>query len=384
MKYRKFGKIDFDVSSFGFGCMRLPTLDNKPMSPNIDEAESIRMIHYAIEKGVNYFDTAYPYHGGQSELLLGKALQGGLREKVKIATKSPVWMINSKGMFTSILEEQMKKLQTDYIDFYLLHSLDKGRWQDIILKHKVLEEAENAIKNGMIKHFGFSFHDDEKTFFEIIDGYDKWEFCQIQYNYMDINRQAGKAGFKYAASKGIGIVIMEPLLGGRLSNPPENIKKIFSDFDAKMTPTEWAFKWLWSHKAVSTILSGVSSMEQLKENISSVDLLSEQYLTNEELEIIETARKFFKERIKIECTKCNYCLPCPNGVNIPRNFELYNDAFMFGNPIPPRITYQRFLPEIEKASNCIECGECEGSCPQKLKITKLLEEVDNELTKSIF
>ena len=384
MNYRSIGKIDFRVSSFGFGCMRFPTSDNKPMSPNIDESESITMIEYAIENGINYFDTAYTYHGGNSEIVLGKALKNGLRNKVKIATKSPVWLINSSSDFDKLLHEQLEKLNTDYLDFYLLHALGHDRWNNIILKHNVLEAAEKAKKGGLINHFGFSFHDESAAFKEVVDGYDKWEFCQVQYNYMDTENQAGTKGVDYAASKKMGIVVMEPLLGGRLANPPDSIKSIFGKSEKQYSPAEWALRWLFSNKNISTVLSGVSSLEQLKNNIRIANASNNISLNTQELEIIEEAKNAYKERIKISCTKCNYCQPCPNGVNIPRVFELYNDAFIYDNAAPPRMTYQRFMPELEKASNCIQCGECDDKCPQKIIISNHMKEVDSMLSKNIF
>jgi len=381
MKYRKLGKTEKSISTIGLGCMRLPTKDNLQMSQNIDEIETTKMIEYAIDNGINYFDTAYPYHGGKSEVVIGKILNNFKRNEFYLATKSPVWFINSEGDFTRLLEEQLTKLKFDYIDFYLLHSLDSNRWNNIVKKYNVLSELEDAKQKGLVKHIGFSFHDSFDVFKSIIDEYDKWEFCQVQYNYMDIENQAGKKGVDYAFAKDLGVIIMEPLRGGRLANPPENVKAIINSYKPLRTPQEWAMRWLWSQKEISTVLTGSSNLEQLKQNIDFVNNAIDFEFSNEDLEFIEKVKKAYLDRIKIDCTKCNYCLPCPNGVNIPRNFELYNDVFIYENPIPPRMTYQRFMPDIEKASNCIQCEECESKCPQKLEISKLLLSVDEELSK---
>jgi len=381
MKYRKLGKTEKSISTIGLGCMRLPTKDNLQMSQNIDEIETTKMIEYAIDNGINYFDTAYLYHGGKSEVVIGKILNNFKRNEFYLATKSPVWFINSEGDFTRLLEEQLTKLKFDYIDFYLLHSLDSNRWNNIVKKYNVLSELEDAKQKGLVKHIGFSFHDSFDVFKSIIDEYDKWEFCQVQYNYMDIENQAGKKGVDYAFAKDLGVIIMEPLRGGRLANPPENVKAIINSYKPLRIPQEWAMRWLWSQKEISTVLTGSSNLEQLKQNIDFVNNAIDFEFSNEDLELIKKVKKAYLDRIKIDCTKCNYCLPCPNGVNIPRNFELYNDVFIYENPIPPRMTYQRFMPDIEKASNCIQCEECESKCPQKLEISKLLLSVDEELSK---
>ena len=230
MQYRNFGKLDWKSSALGFGCMRFPTTDGERLSPNIIEDEAVRMIHHAIDNGVNYLDTAYPYHGGQSEIVVGKALQGGYRERVRLATKLPVWMVESPSDFDKFLDEQLQKLQTDHIDFYLLHALSKRRWHDIVLKHKLLDKAAEALADGRIRHLGFSFHDDYAGFEEVVNGSELWDFCQIQYNYMDTENQAGTRGLNLAASKGLAVVIMEPLLGGRLVDPPKDIREAMERF----------------------------------------------------------------------------------------------------------------------------------------------------------
>jgi hypothetical protein len=370
MQYRQFGKLNIAISALGFGLMRLPAIDND--NSKIDEAEAIRMIRYAIDNGVNYIDTAWPYHGGNSEIVAGKALKDGYREKTFLATKLPTWLINEKEDMDKYLNEQLKKLQTDYIDFYLLHALDKSKWENM-KKVDALSWAEKKKQEGKIRHIGFSFHDEYPVFQEIVDYYDKWDFCQIQYNYMDIDVQAGEKGLKYAASKGLGVVIMEPIRGGRLANPPKAVQDIWDTAKVKRTPAEWALQWLWNQPEVSVVLSGMSTFEQLKENIESAKRSGINTLTKEELEIVNKVRNKYKELSPIACTGCNYCMPCPNGVNIPRNFGLYNEAHMYNTYEANRRDYENLGDA--KASSCIECGTCESVCPQHLTIIDYLKEV---------
>ncbi|EMT39811.1 putative oxidoreductases of the aldo/keto reductase family [Thermoanaerobacter thermohydrosulfuricus WC1] len=372
MQYRQFGKLNIAVSALGFGLMRLPVIDND--NSKIDEAEAIKMIRYAIDNGVNYIDTAWPYHGGNSEIVAGKALKDGYREKTFLATKLPTWLINEKEDMDKYLNEQLKKLQTDHIDFYLLHALDKNKWENM-KKVDALSWAEKKKQEGKIRYIGFSFHDEYPVFQEIVDYYDKWDFCQIQYNYMDIDVQAGEKGLKYAASKGLGVVIMEPIRGGRLANPPKAVQDIWDTAKVKRTPAEWALQWLWNQPEVSVVLSGMSTFEQLKENIESAKRSGINTLTKEELEIVSKVRNKYKELSPIACTGCNYCMPCPNGVNIPRNFELYNEAHMYNTYEANRRDYENLGDA--KASSCIECGTCESVCPQHLTIIDYLKEVAN-------
>ncbi len=370
MQYRPFGKLDFQVSALGFGTMRLP-LKGTDYS-DIDEAQSIEMIRYAIDRGVNYLDTAYGYHGGKSEIVVSKALKGGYREKVKVATKLPTWAVNTASDMDRYLNEQLKKLDLDHIDFYLFHDLNKERWAKLE-RLEALSWAEKMIQQGNIGQIGFSFHDDQETFKKIIDSY-PWTFCQIQYNYLDIYHQAGQAGLQYAAQKGIAVVIMEPLRGGRLAHPPEEVQKIFDEAPVKRSPVAWALLWLWNQKEVSVVLSGMSNLDQVKENIEIASSSGVGLLSPEELKVIERAREAFESLPSINCNMCNYCLPCPNGVNIPRNFELYNKAFQEGAFEDARRKYLA-LPEEERASSCLRCGDCESLCPQELPIPELLEKV---------
>jgi hypothetical protein len=375
MQYRNFGKLDWKASALGFGCMRFPTADGNRLSPNIDEAEAIRMLHHAIDSGVNYLDTAYPYHGGQSEIVVGKALKGGYREKVKLATKLPVWLVESPADFDRLLNEQLAKLQTEAIDFYLLHALSGPRWRDIVLKHGLLERAEAALADGRIRHLGFSFHDEYEAFEEIVNGTELWSFCQIQYNYMDTESQAGVRGLKLAAEKGLAVVVMEPLMGGRLADPPKDVLEAMQHFPTRRSPVEWALEWLWDQSEVSVILSGMSTMEQVEENLRFADSARIGSFTAAEQELVVGLREKYSARTVIPCSRCNYCMPCPNGVYIPANFEFYNYAHLFDDVAGARFKYQVFLTEAQRSGACIACGQCEELCPQGIAISEQMEKV---------
>ena len=375
MQYRKFGKLDWKASALGFGAMRLPTLDGKPNSPNIDEAEAVRMVRHAIDHGVNYVDTAYPYHDGRSELVVGKALQEGYREKVRLATKLPVWLVNGPADFDRLLNEQLKKLQTDHIDFYLLHALNKGRWQDVVLKHDLLAQAAAALADGRIRHLGFSFHDDYEGFVEVVNGSDLWSFCQIQYNYMDAENQAGTRGLQLAAGKGLAVIVMEPLMGGRLADPPKDVRETMENFPVRRSPVEWALQWLWDQPEISVVLSGMSAMTQVEENLGFADRSGVGSFGSADQALIADVKEKYSVRIAIPCSKCNYCMPCPNGLNIPANFEFYNYAHLYDNVADARFRYGLFLTEAQRASACIACGLCEEMCPQGIAISEWMPKV---------
>jgi predicted aldo/keto reductase-like oxidoreductase len=366
MQYRTFGKLDWKGSALGFGCMRLPTVGGD--RSNIDEPEATRMVHYAIDHGVNYIDTAYPYHGGSSERFLGRALQGGYRQKVRLATKLPSWLVETQADFDRYLNEQLQKLQTDHVDFYLLHGLRASRWENLS-KLDILERAEVAIGDGRIGHVGFSFHDKFEVFQEIIDAYDHWTFCQIQYNYMNEEEQAGTKGLEYAASKGLAVVVMEPLLGGKLVAPPQAIQDLWDSTAVRRTPAEWALQWLWSKPKVSVVLSGMSTMEQVRQNVASADGSGVGVLTQTELELVGKVRDKYDELCPIPCTRCRYCMPCPNGVDIPRNFAVLNNGVMYNAIEDARRGYTR-IPEEARASVCIQCQQCEELCPQSILISE--------------
>lgn len=370
MKYRSFGKLNWRPSALGFGAMRLPIIDGD--SAKIDEAKAIKMIRYALDQGVNYIDTAYPYHKGKSEIVVGKALKDGYRKKVKLATKLPVWLLEKGQDFDKFLDEQLRKLKVDQIDFYLFHSLNKQHWEKIC-KLNVFSWAEKAINDGRIGCLGFSFHDSLEVFKKIVDGYDQWTFCQIQYNFLDIDFQAGRRGLKYAASKGLAVVVMEPLQGGKLAKPPQAICKMWQTAKTKRTPVDWALQWVWNQPEVSLLLSGMSTFKQVKENVLSAHRSALNLLKPEELSLVNQIREKYKKLIPIPCTQCKYCLPCPEGIDIPRIFDIYNSAKLFDGLKKAKSHYQSL---DKKASRCIQCGQCEELCPQKIEIRKWLKKAE--------
>jgi len=381
MQYRRLEKLGIECSVFGVGCMRLPLIanpDGSTSSENIDEAEAIKMIRYAIDNGVNYIDTAYGYHGGNSEYLVGKALKDGYREKVKLATKLPVWYAKTYEDFDRLLNEQLTKLQVEYLDFYLLHALNKSSWERV-RDLGVLEWLDKAKASGRIRYAAFSFHDEHEVFIDIIDSYD-WDMCQIQLNFLDTEYQAGVAGLKYAGSKGIPVVIMEPLRGGKLAAASDDILDLWNQAEEKRSPVEWAFRWLYNFPEVAVILSGVSTMEQLQDNLRIFEVAPANCMTQEELELVEKVKALYESKTKVTCTACEYCLPCPNGVSIPEVFRIYNDASIFGLNDGHIKHYQKLIDESKDASMCIECGNCESVCPQHIDIIDKLKEAHEALT----
>ena len=379
MLYREMGKTGELVSVLGFGCMRLPIIDGK--NSIINEKKAVEMIEYAVEHGINYFDTAYPYHGsmeggGASEPFLKKALHNH-RNGIKIATKSPTWLINEYSDFEKYLDIQLERLGTDHIDFYLLHTLNRRLWA-AAKKADYAKFLDNAIKSGKIKHAGFSFHDNALLFKEIVDSYD-WEFCQIQHNYIDENYQAGKEGLDYAAKKGLGIVIMEPLRGGSLAkNLPDEVLNVLKKANPERSAADWALSWLWNNGDISIVLSGMTTMEQLEENIKIAENGLPDSMTEEEVNAINIAKKMYRDKLKVNCTACGYCMPCPVGVDIPGSFEKYNDYYLFDSESVRNSSIWRYnyhQSGEKKASNCIECGRCEEHCPQNIPIRKMLKEV---------
>ncbi|MFO7918830.1 MAG: aldo/keto reductase [Anaerolineae bacterium] len=368
MQYRPFGELGYKVSALGFGCMRFPTTEEG----HIDEEEATRMLHYAIDHGVNYLDTGYPYHDGESEPFLGRALQGGYRERVKLATKLLVRVAEKPSDFDRLLDEQLERLQTDYVDVYLLHGLRKGRW-DRACDMGILDWLEKPVLDGRVKAIGFSFHGSFPLFKEIIDAYDGWQVCQIQYNYMNEHYQAGTRGLRYAASKGLAMVIMEPLLGGRLANPPEHIQRLWDTAEQQRSPAEWGLQWVWDQPEVSVVLSGMSAMEHVRENVASANRSGVCTLTGDELNLIHRVRDAYRSLSPAPCTGCGYCMPCPQGVNIPRTFDRFNAGMLSGDMEAARKRYLRLFSDQDEsilASSCIQCGQCEEKCPQGIPISE--------------
>ena len=377
MIYRDFGNTGLKVSALGFGCMRFPLLgkDNRV----IDEAHATRMVHHAIEKGVNYFDTAYPYHAenfskaGESEPFLGRALKNGYREKIYLASKLPCWLVESREDMERILNEQLARLETDFIDFYLLHALNRISWKKM-LSFGVLDFLNDALRDEKIRHAGFSFHDELDLFKEIVDAYD-WSFCQIMYNYFDEDFQAGAEGLKYASEKGLGVLAMEPLRGGTLVHGlPEEAGRILEEAVPGRSKVDWALRWLWKQPEVAVVLSGMSHMDQLSENLELTVRAASASWNSHDAETLRKVRQVILKLQKVNCTACGYCLPCPHGVNIPRNFSLCNDHHMLNDPAA-RARYYSLLGEKERASACIACGECLEKCPQQIAIPDELQEV---------
>jgi predicted aldo/keto reductase-like oxidoreductase len=375
MRFRVFGRLGWQASALGFGCMRLPTIGDD--RSNVDEPEAIRMLHYAIDHGVNYLDTGYPYHDGNSERVLGHALQGGYRDKVKLATKLPSWLVESEGDLDKYLAEQLERLQQEHIDLYLFHGLRKERW-DALQKANVLRRAERAVADGRVGHLGFSFHDSYDVFQEIVDGYDRWAMCQIQYNYMNEEVQAGTKGLQYAAAKGLAVVVMEPLLGGKLVNPPPSVQELWDTATTRRSPADWALHWLWNKPEVSVALSGMSTMQQVHQNIVAAEMSRVGSLTEEELALVSRVRDQYNELCPIPCTQCRYCMPCPNGVDIPHNLGALNNAAMYDAFSDARRGYQR-MPEEARANACIQCRQCEDLCPQSIEISAWMSVVHEVL-----
>jgi len=374
MLYRKLSNTGIDLSILGFGCMRLPVIDFKPQ--NIDYAKATKLLHYAIDHGVNYIDTAYFYHAavfgqrGESEPFVGEALSGEWRKKVHLATKMPLFHLRQKDQMEAFLKEQLERLKTDYLDFYLLHGLNGEMW-DRMRDMGVREYLDQKKAEGKIRFPAFSFHGKAEDFIRICDEYE-WKFAQIQYNYMDIDFQAGYKGLKYAADKGIGVVVMEPLKGGKLARKlPEEMMSVFNSSVIKRTPAEWALRYVWNEAGVSSLLSGMNSFEQVEENIRIANKGIANSLDQDELLIFDALRKAMNKRVKADCTACRYCMPCESGVDIPDVLNALNNASVWNDSNPWLTGYSRI---DGKADKCTECKSCEEVCPQELPISSLMKE----------
>lgn len=389
MKYRKFGSTGFKVSALGLGCMRLPT--KKLISLQVNMPKSIQLIKSAVDKGINYLDTAWPYHLGASEKIVGIALQGSYREKVHLVTKSPLFLVNKAEDFDKFLNKQLKKLQTDYIDTYLFHAMNRSGLEKL-KKYHLMDKMIEAKKEGKIRYIGFSFHDTLPVFKEVVDFY-PWDVVQIQYNYMDTAIQATTEGLKYAAGKGMAVVIMEPLKGGRLANPPAEAWEVMERSKIKRSPVDWALQYLWNLPEVSVVLSGMGNLQMLNENCASADRSGVDSLHEEDLNIIDDLIKIYRKKILVPCTSCKYCLPCPSGVNIPQNFALLNNLALERSNVRKWLNkrdYRKMANSPKElnqtksngnASLCVNCGICLEKCPQKINIPDELKNVHLILKK---
>ena len=369
MVYRNVGNTGVRLSPLGFGMMRLPK----------DEDVAIKMVREAINEGINYIDTAYGYLDGKSEGITGRALADGYRDKVYLATKMPVWLVKKEQDFDTILKEQLKRLQTDQIDFYLLHALDQKKWE-IVKEFNLIEKMKEAREAGKIGYIGFSFHDTIDLFKEIVDSFDGWDFCQIQLNYMDTEYQAGIEGLKYASDKGLGVIIMEPLRGGFLAEVPGNVKEEFASCKeaSDRSVIEWALDFLWDMPEVGTVLSGMSTPEQAMQNVEYAKRSNVGMLSESEHKTIKKVQDLFRKYNTVPCTGCSYCMPCPQGVAIPQSFAAYNEAFRDKNYEKAKRQYDTWTVCFgRQADACVGCCECESKCPQGIKISEMLKKVDN-------
>ena len=371
MKTRKFEKLGIETSLLGFGCMRFPVNEEG----KIDRVRAEKMIDEAIANGVNYIDTAYPYHEGESELFVGEVLKKYPRDSFYLATKMPTFgQMQYAEDAPKLFNEQLNKLQVDYFDFYLVHCITKKVWEEKVVPFGVVEYLLEMKKQGKIKYLGFSFHDDYEVFETVLNAYD-WDFCQIQYNYMDTDIQAGDKGYELATSKNIPIIVMEPIKGGSLANLPEDITNIFKEYNGA-SASSWALRWVATHENVKVILSGMSTEEHVKDNLNTFNLERVE-LNEEELQVVDNVKKAILARTKNGCTGCRYCMPCPFGVNIPRNFSIWNNSSMYGQLENGKKRYAA-LNEAQ-ASSCKDCGKCETLCPQHIKIREDLKKVVQDL-----
>jgi len=371
------------LSILGFGCMRLPKKGN-----SIDEEESEKMIVSAIDRGVNYFDTAYLYSNGKSEIVLGKILAKGYRDKVKIATKMPPFLAKKTSDFDKIFSTQLERLQTDHIDYYLIHMLmDIDTWNRL-KSIGILEWIAEKKKSGKIINLGFSFHGTKNEFIQLIDAYD-WDFTQIQYNFIDENNQAGKSGLQYAAAKGIPVIVMEPLRGGKIVfGLPKEIDELWENLTPNRNVVDWALRWVWNHPEVNVVLSGMSTQEQVDDNIRIASDAEANSLSPTELAVFDKAREIIREKTKVNCTACGYCMPCPHGVDIPACFAAYNDKYLNHKGFISKFSYIQNTGAMTRhpayASMCKSCKLCESHCPQSIKISERMKDVAADMEGPLF
>lgn len=367
MEKRKLGKSQNATSLLGFGCMRLPLKNDG----TIDQEEAFNLFDLAYQGGVNYYDTAYPYHHGQSEEVLGNWLQTIDRNSVLVATKSPVWLLTTPEDFDLYLTKQLTKLQTSYIDYYLLHALDQERFEKLI-ELDVFSKLEDAKRKGLIRHVGFSFHDSYNVFERILRHH-PWDFCQIQLNYMDTDYQAGLAGLRLAESMGICVTVMEPIRGGSLAKVSDEIRQLFDSMDPLASPASFALRFVGSQRNVQTVLSGMSDRRQVEENLTT--FTDFQPMNEHEIAKMLHVADLMRQKIKVPCTSCKYCMPCPYGIDIPGNFSRYNDAFVYDDVAKSKQRYVEWMDASERASACVSCQTCVSKCPQHILIPDRLVEV---------
>ncbi|MBQ6421906.1 MAG: aldo/keto reductase [Clostridia bacterium] len=378
MQYRTMGKLGVRTSAFGLGCMRFN--GEAKGDGTIDEEKAVALIRQAIDGGVTYLDTAYVYLNKTSETVVGKALQDGYREKVTVATKMPLGFVKDRESMEALLDEELRKLQTDHIDFYLMHGIDRNEWE----KFKAIGAPkffDDMKREGKIRFKCFSFHGPYEDFAYILNDYD-WDMVQIQYNFMDVENQAGTRGLKLAAEKGIPVVVMEGLLGGRLSHAPENVQALYDAFPVKRSPVEWAFRWLCSHPEVSVVLSGCNEPAQVEENLRIFDGAAPGCMDDAELQLMDNVRAAYLDRTKIGCTGCKYCMPCPNGVEIPGIFSAWNNVSLYCTDPAKDRRLQRIRENGAGADSCIGYGACEAACPQHLPIVRRLRQAWDELFRT--
>lgn len=371
MEYRDLDKLGIKTSLIGFGCMRFP----KHRDGSINQEKAEHLIDLAYQNGVNYFDTAFNYHEGKSEEFTGKALAKYDRSSFYLATKMPHWLINSLEDAEGIFNKQLERLQMDYIDFYLLHALDRKAF-DKLVSFGVLELVDRLKEEGKIRYIGFSFHDEFDSFDYILN-YREWDFCQIQLNYMDTEVQAGMKGYELAAQKNVPMVIMEPVKGGNLAKLPDSVTKHFRAIDPDKSTASWALRWVASLPNVKVVLSGMSNEKQVNDNLNTFNDFSP--MDEAENQAVEAAANALRKRVKNGCTGCSYCMPCPSGVNIPANFEIWNGYGIYRNPWEAKWLWANQIKDDEKAKNCIECGQCEEHCPQKIQIRTDLKKLQAEI-----
>ncbi len=376
MEKRKMEKLGVETSLLGFGCMRFPVTEGG----KIDEAEAERLLDKAYAAGVNYYDTAYPYHGGESERVVGRVMKKYDRGSFYLATKLPCWAVKTLEDVDRLFQEQLDKLQTDYIDFYLMHALNKDRFREMV-ELGCIERLEELQAKGKIRHLGFSFHDNYEAFENILN-YRDWDFCQIQLNYMDAKEQAGIKGYELAAEKKVPLVIMEPVKGGSLAAFPEDITEMYHGLNPSASMASFALRWVGSLPGVKVILSGMSTMEQVEDNLKTFGTFTP--LSDREKETIDKVVALINSRVQNGCTGCGYCMPCPAGVEIPRNFRIWNTYHMYRNYNMVKGEWEKHMGDEHKAKNCIKCGKCEKVCPQKLSIRDHLEKVQADLDRKEF